>query len=79
MKVLCEVSVEKESPDENGDITFEKRQYWLWHWGLDQTIIETDHGPVPVSYTVAICEDVETGQIMVFRPEQLKIFGKEIK
>lgn len=65
--------------DDEEDDREEKGHFWLWHWGLDYTIIETENDRIPVSFTIAICEDCNTGQIVCFKPEQIKILGKEIK
>lgn len=79
MRSLVEVTVEKDDLDDKGDIVYEKKKAWLLHFGLDNTLVETKHGVMPVSYTIAICEDIETGQIFCYRPEQLRILSKELK
>ena len=60
MRSLVEVTIEKEELDDQGDVVYEKKKAWLLHFGLDNTLVETEHGVVPVSYTIAICEDYET-------------------
>jgi hypothetical protein len=79
MRSLVEVSIEKEELDDQGDVVYEKKKAWLLHFGVDNTLVETEHGVVPVSYTVAICQDIETGQIQCFRPEVLRVLGTETK
>ena len=77
MRILVEAKWRK-SNDED-EIVEEKGQFWLWHWGLDYTIVETENDRIPVAYTIAICEDCETGNILCFKPEQIRILGRETK
>lgn len=72
MKDLCEVSwqdTEKEEP------VMVKEKYFLLHFGLKYDIIEGR----AVSYTVAICQSVKTGQLEYFDCSQIRILGTEIK
>jgi len=80
MRVLVEVTQEREELSNEGETLYEKDLYYLLHWGLDYTIIETnDDMRVGVSYTVAICQNMETNIVRCFRPEQLQVLGREIK
>lgn len=54
-------------------------QYYLLHWGMTYTIAHLKDGPVPVHYTVGICQHIKTGQIHLFYPGQIKVVGKEVK
>ena len=77
MRTLVEVTFEEENKD--GDTIEKKAKFWLLHWGLQREIINTGQGLAVGNWTVAICEDYETGQIRCFLPEQLTIIGQEIK
>lgn len=79
MRTLVEVEEEKDAVGENGEVLYAKNKYWLWHFGIEFKIIETEKGLMPVNYTVAICENYKTGEIMTFMPSQLRIIGKVIK
>ncbi len=77
MKELVEVAwtdTDKEEP------VTKKEQYYLLHWGLKCEVIDVGEGRmVGVSYSVAICQNIKTGEVMCFPPEQLRILGTEIK
>ena len=61
--------------DDNNEV-YEIRQVSLHHWGTQSESSEDRNGNTVISqYTVAICEDQETGQIHTFMPTQLKILG----
>ena len=80
MRILVEVTQEKEELGDEGETLYEKDDWWLLHWGLDYTIIEMNEDMrIGVSYTVAICQHRESGVIRCFRPEQLRVLGREIK
>jgi len=80
MRVLVEVEIATDEVGEDEELIYEKKEFFLLHWGLDYTLIEMEEGRrIAANFTVAICEDYETGQILCFRPEQLKIIGREIK
>ena len=79
MKILCEVTQERDEQGDNGETLYTRGKYWLMHFGLEFKMIETDQGLVPVNYTVAICENYETGQVETYQPSQIKILGKQIK
>jgi len=80
MRVMVEVTTEKDETGPQGETLYEKDLYFLLHWGLDYTIVETDdEHRMGVSFTIAICEHVKSGAIRCFRPEELLIIGREIK
>jgi len=79
MRTLVEITQELEEPDDEGNIQYSKSRWWLLHWGLENKTIEMDKGQIiPVSYTVAICENYESGQVQTFLPDQIRIIGKQI-
>lgn len=67
MRTLVEVSYNDEDD--------KKEQYFLLHWGLKMQVIND----LAVTFTVAICQNVKTGDILCFYPEQLKVIGTKIK
>jgi len=75
LKQYCEVTREKEGELKEGEPETEKDYFFLLHWGLEYTIINE----VAVNFTVGICENVKTGQIQTFLPEQIRIIGQKIK
>ena len=80
MKTLVEVTIEKDTTDDDDNPQYERSQWWLLHWGLQYQLIEgEDHRMIPVNYTVAICENYNNGEVRCFMPEQLRILGKEVK
>jgi hypothetical protein len=80
MRILVEVTEESNVQPVDGDTAYEKNKYWLLHFGLDYRIIEAEEGRlVAVNFTVAVCQNYETGQIELFKPDQLRIIGKQIK
>ena len=79
MRILVEVTQEKEELGDEEATLYEKDVYFLLHWGLDYTIIEmNEEMRIGVSYTVAICQNMETNIVRCFRPEQLRILGKTL-
>jgi hypothetical protein len=80
MRILVEVTEEAEVQPMDGDTAYEKSKWWLLHFGIDYQIIEAEEGKLmAVNYTVAICENYNTGQVQCFKPDQLRILGKEIR
>lgn len=75
MRNLVEVSYAKDGELKEGEQPIEKGMYFLLHWGTKMEIINE----VGVSYTVAVCQDVNTGEVLCFLPEALKIIGTELK
>lgn len=79
MRVLVECTWEKEEQPIDGEVVVERGEYWLWYFGTDYKIIELGDGRIAaVNYTTAICQSCKTGQIECFRPEQLRIIGKNL-
>ena len=80
MRILVEVTQEKEADLLDGESKYEKNEYFLWHFGLEYSMVDVGDGRViPANYTVCICERCTTGQLETFLPSQLKIIGKELK
>jgi hypothetical protein len=79
MKILCECQWEKDDVGDNGEPMYERGEFLLLHWGLQNSISETKDGMISVSYSVGICEDCKTGQIRCFLPESIRILGTIIK
>lgn len=77
MRILVEVTQERDETGEDGETLYFKSDWWLMHFGLDFKVMETKDGLVAVNYTVAICENYETGQIETFMPGQCRIIGKQ--
>lgn len=75
MRTLVEVTYEKEGELKEDESPIEKDLYFLLHWGLKMSIINE----TGVSFTIAICQHVKTGEVICFLPEQLKIIGTEVK
>ena len=78
MKILAEAKYEGEKLDEDNMPVIKTDQVYLLHWGTTYQVVETKDGVVPANYTVAICQDVKSGQIRTFLPEQLRILGEDI-
>lgn len=79
MRTLIEVTIEKDELDKDGNPQYERSNYWLLHFGLQIQTIESEGKIIPVSYTVAICQKYDTGEIRCFAPEQIRVLGKEVK
>jgi len=80
MRELVEVSWQQDDQPEDGNTVYVKEKYWLLHWGLKYEIIDTGEGNmIAINHTVAICENVKTGNVECFPPESLRILGTEIK
>jgi len=78
MKILCEVTQEKEGELKEGEPQEERSDWWLLYWGLEYKMIDVGDRIVPVNYSVAICQHYDTGQVETFLPSQLKILGKTL-
>ena len=56
---------------------FVPKKFILLHWGLETELVyDSEKNPIPFTYTVGICQDVETGHIDTFGPKAIKIIGK---
>ena len=58
---------------------FEDVYYYLLHWGLTYEILMDKEQRYPVSYTVGICQNIKTGVIKTFIPQEITVVGKEVK
>lgn len=85
-KILIETRVkkldEKKMPvyteDNDGQEiqVYETIQCYLHHWGLQFETWNDGEGKQLVGqYTVAVVEDIETGQIYTFMPTEIKVLG----
>jgi hypothetical protein len=79
MRTLVEITQELDEQGPDGEALYERREAWLWYFGTEFKLIETEHGMIPVNYTVCICSDYETGQVETVMPGQIKILGKIVK
>jgi hypothetical protein len=80
MRILCEATWEKEGELVDGEPVYDKSQTWLLQWGMDYKLIEVEDGKIAaVNYSIAICENYNTGQVETYLPSQLRIIGKQIK
>ena len=71
MKILAEIS--------NEDDELYRTQVFVLHFGTTYQIVDAGDGfKVPVSYTIALCQDVKTGQVMSILPDSLRIIGEDI-
>lgn len=69
IKTLVEATYEEDGEERKGS-------YWLLHWGLKYDLLPDSYGKlVPVHYTVGICQNIQTGGIEMFLPDQLKVEG----
>lgn len=74
VRTIVEVTYEDEDGLEKKD------NYYLLHWGLKYDLLPDSYGQlVPVHYTVAICENLQSGVIETFLPEQCKVLGINLK
>jgi hypothetical protein len=60
---------------------YEKKDlFYLLHWGLRYDMIVNEVGNMmPVHYTVAICQNIKTGAIELYMPDQLRVIGTNLK
>jgi predicted metal-binding protein len=80
MRILCRVTWEKDEQTKEGESIMDSGDYFLLHWGLQYEIIQLEEGHVAaVNYTIAICQDCETGEVRCVLPEQIRILGNDIK
>ncbi len=79
MKTLVRVKWESETQPMDGDVAYEEGTFILLHFGLDYKLIETENGTVPVNFTVAVCQECKTGEVICFLPGQLRIIGKTME
>jgi len=73
VRELCEIEYPQDTEAE--EMVMVKERYFLLHFGLKFEIVND----IGVSYTVAVCQNIKTGQIECFAPERLRILGTEIR
>ena len=79
MKILCEVTIEREETGEEGEPLYVREKAWLIQWAMEYKLMYVDDNRLAaVNYTVALCENYKTGQVETYLPTQLKILGKQI-
>lgn len=73
IKTVVEVTWEEDG--------YEKKDlFYLLHWGLRYDMIVNEVGNmIPVHYTAAICQNIKTGTIEMYLPDQLKVIGTDLK
>lgn len=87
--VLPRVNVEGEPVDKNNRTQDPKAEEWvqasdkvrlyLLHWGLTYYVAyDKDNYPYAVSYTVGICQEIQTGRVVMISPDQLTVVEKEV-
>lgn len=65
--------------EEGNQVDSEEIMYYLLHWGLTyEILIGIDGHQYPVTYTVGICQNIKTGDIKSFVPQDLTVVGKEV-
>jgi len=64
---------------DDGQTVYSEKRFYFHHWGLATEQAHDEKGGVLgiSSYTVAVCEDVSTGQVFLLSPESLWIIGFE--
>ena len=80
IKTLCEVNIpvlneEGDQIEEEGTPKEITEQFYLLHWGLQAQIVVNGENIVPYTETVGICQNIVTGFIRLFHPEQIRIIG----
>lgn len=64
------------TPDDENDPGYGK--FYLLHWGLKYDIFPDENGVIhPAQITVGICQEISTGNILLFLPTSLKVIGYE--
>lgn len=73
IRTIVEITYEEDGEDK-------KDNYILLHWGLKFDLLPDSYGNlVPVHYTVGICQNIKTGAIEMFTPDQLRVLGVNLK
>jgi hypothetical protein len=74
IRTIVEVTYE----DEDGEDKM--GNYYLLHWGIRFDLLPDSYGNlVPVHFTVAICQNLKSGVIEMFTPDQIRVLGVNIK
>jgi len=73
IKTVVEVTWEEDG--------YEKKDLFiLLHFGLKYDLISNEMGNMmPVHYTVAVCQNIKSGAIELYFPDQLKVVGTNLK
>jgi len=80
MRILVEVTTEKDDTGKEGETLFIREKAWLLQWAMDYKLMYVeDNRLAAVNYTIAICENYKTGQVETYLPTQLRILGKKIE
>lgn len=73
IKTIVEVIYEEDGEER-------KDNYYLLHWGLKYDLLPDSYGNlVPVHYTVGICQNIKSGYIEMFLPNQIRVLGVNLK
>ncbi|KKM14008.1 hypothetical protein LCGC14_1710520, partial [marine sediment metagenome] len=70
--------VEIQDPEDDESMIIEEQEvyYYFLHWGLTAgSLSDEKGGTFNASWTVAICQHIETGQILTFIPDIIKFVG----
>jgi hypothetical protein len=87
-RVMTVVEVMEAAFAEDGTLLYEEGKliekptgdmYYLLHWGLHVGYADEVTKQSPFTYTVGICQELETGRILTFLPYQLRVVGIEKK
>jgi hypothetical protein len=77
MRELCEVTWINEDGQEPVKV---KEMCYLLHFGVRSEIINDGEGRlIGVSNTVAVCQNVKTGDLNCWNIENIRVIGTEIK
>ncbi len=77
---VCSVIIPVEVPDPDDDekVIYEEQEiyYYFLHWGLTAgSLVNEKGGTFNASWTIAICQHIETGIVYTFLPEIIKFVG----
>lgn len=75
---VVDMMVEKPDPDNEDEIieVTEEVPFYFYHWGLTAGMLEGKEKQIYTgSWTIAICEHIETGRVHTFIPELIKFVG----
>ena len=70
--------VEIPDPEDDENMIMEDQEvyYYFLHWGLSAGKLDDgEGGTFNASWTVAICQYIETGEVITFMPELIKFVG----
>ena len=77
---VCAVMLPVEVPDPEDDekmiVEEQEVYYYFLHWGLTAgSLADEKGGTFNASWTVAICQHIETSVVQTFIPEEIKFIG----